>query len=503
MKILKKCLTCGTDFIASKMSSKYCCRKCERVAQRKREAEKRKKDSAKLLEYGSSNVPSELETKPFLTPKNLQDLLGVSKATVYRYFEHGIIKAVRIRQRTLIRRSDVEAFFNEAAPYKKRSNKRKADNEYYTLREIMEKYNIGRKAVWNRCETLGIPKVYEGRNVFWNKKAIDAKFADLIQEIDLDNYYTIDEVKELYNMSKEGVLSFVCHHKIPRVKRGKNVYYSKIHIDSFKRKGAGPDPDWYTYEEITEKYGFTKDQIKYTLNHFEIRTEKRGKFTMIFRTDFDKAAKERLAGAKRVERIDEPDKVVLKPKAKEVVCPPTPAGYYSAEDVATMFKCTVKHVWAITRENKTPKIAMGNFNFYEKQAIDELYNRKNHYADITDWITPKEMQDTYHMTRDATAAFIRRHNIPSKVEYGKTYYSKQHIDVIKTGYFEDRDRYYSVQEAMNKFNLTKDLVFYYASHYKITKVRNGQFVFFRKEEFNRIIKERRDLDPMAMPNIDN
>ena len=503
MKILKKCLTCGTDFIASKMSSKYCCRKCERVAQRKREAEKRKKESEKPLEYGGSNVPSELEKKPFLTPKNLQDLLGVSKATVYRYFEQGIIKAVRIRQRTLIRRSDVEAFFNEAAPYKKRSNKRKADNEYYTLREIMEKYNIGRKAVWNRCETLGIPKVYEGRNVFWNKKAIEAKFADLIEEIDLDNYYTIEEVKELYNMSKEGVLSFVCHHKIPRVKRGKNVYYSKIHIDSFKRKGAGPDPDWYTYEEITEKYGFTKDQIKYTLNHFEIRTEKRGKFTMIFRTDFDKAAAQRLAGAKKIERIDEPDKVVLKPKAKEVVCPPTPAGYYSAEDVATMFKCTVKHVWAITRENKTPKIAMGNFNFYEKQAIDELYNRKNHYADITDWITPKEMQDTYHMTRDATAAFIRRHNIPSKVEYGKTYYSKQHINVIKTGYFEDRDRYYSVQEAMSKFNLTKDLVFYYASHYKITKVRNGQFVFFRKEEFNRIIKERRDLDPMAMPNIDN
>ena len=76
---------------------------------------------------------------------------------------------------------------------------------------------------------------------------------------------------------------------------------SKINIDSLKRKGAGPDPDWYTYEEITAKYGFTKDQIKYTLNHFEIRTEKRGKFTMIFRTDFDKAAAQRLAGAKKIE----------------------------------------------------------------------------------------------------------------------------------------------------------------------------------------------------------
>lgn len=60
---------------------------------------------------------------------------------------------------------------------------------------------------------------------------------------------------------------------------------------------------------------------------------------MIFHTDFDKVAKQRLEGAKRIERIDEPDKIVMKPKAKEVVCPPTPDGYYSAEDVAAMFKC--------------------------------------------------------------------------------------------------------------------------------------------------------------------
>ena len=36
MKILKKCLTRGEEFIASKMSSKYCCRECERDASRKR-----------------------------------------------------------------------------------------------------------------------------------------------------------------------------------------------------------------------------------------------------------------------------------------------------------------------------------------------------------------------------------------------------------------------------------------------------------------------------------
>ena len=85
----------------------------------------------------------------------------------------------------------------------------------------------------------------------------------------------------------------------------------------------------------------------------------------------------------------------------------------------------------------------------------------------------------------------------------RTYYSKQHIEIIKTGYFEDRDRYYSVQEAMKKFDLTKDLVFYYVNHYRVSKIKNGQFVFFRKEEFDRIIKERRNLDPMNLENIDD
>lgn len=189
MKILKKCLTCGTDFVATKMSSKYCCRKCERVAQRKREAEKREN----ARENASADIPSELETKQFLTPKDIAKLLNVGLTTVYRYFYSGMLKAVRVRRHTLVRRSDLEKFFDEAVPYKKTSYKKKADNEYYTLKEIMEKYNLGRKAVWNRCEKLGIPKVYEGRNTFWSKKAIDSKFADLIEEVNLDNYYTIIE----------------------------------------------------------------------------------------------------------------------------------------------------------------------------------------------------------------------------------------------------------------------------------------------------------------------
>lgn len=393
-----------------------------------------------------------------MTPSDVAFLLGVSVTTVYRCFYSGTLKAVRLRRKTYVRREDLDKYFEEAGAYKKKSYKRKDDQEYYTLREIMEKYNIGRKAVWGRCDRLGIPKVYVGRNTFFSKKAVDAKFADLLEEIDLDNYYTMNQVMEMYGMTRTNAMSFVTYHKVPRVNRNGKAYYSKIHIDSIKQKGNEVDPDWYTYEEISEKYGLTKDQISYTLKNYDVRTEKRGKFTMIYRTDFDKITQQRMGNTKKVENLDGTERVIFQPKAQERACPPTPEGYYSTEEVAEMFKITIKHVGVMTRENKTPKIALKNFNFYEKKAIDILYNQKHKYADINDWITLEEMRDTYKMTHDAVRSFIHRHKIPSKVEYGVTYYSKQHIQALKTGYFEGRERYYSVEEAMKKYGMTKDIL---------------------------------------------
>lgn len=159
---------------------------------------------------------------------------------------------------------------------------------------------------------MGIPKVYVGRNTFFS-----AKFADLLEEIDLDNYYTMDQVMEMYGMTRTNAMSFVTYHKVPRVNRNGKAYYSKIHIDSIKQKGNEVDPDWYTYEEISEKYGLTKDQISYTLKNYDVRTEKRGKFTMIYRTDFDKITQQRMGNTKKVENLDGTERVIFQAKAQE------------------------------------------------------------------------------------------------------------------------------------------------------------------------------------------
>ena len=187
MRILRKCEVCGEEFIATKITNKYCSKRCARVVHRKKEAEKKKKARESKKDDAQNLQSLEIASRPFLTPSDVAFLLGVSVTTVYRCFYSGTLKAVRLRRKTYVRREDLDKYFEEAGAYKKKSYKRKDDQEYYTLREIMEKYHIGRKAVWGRCDRMGIPKVYEGRNTFFSKKAVDAKFADLLEEIDVQH----------------------------------------------------------------------------------------------------------------------------------------------------------------------------------------------------------------------------------------------------------------------------------------------------------------------------
>jgi hypothetical protein len=84
--------------------------------------------------------------------------------------------------------------------------------------------------------------------------------------------------------------------------------------------------------------------------------------------------------------------------------------------------------------------------FYEVSAIEALFGTKKIYDDISEWITPDEIENIYKMTPVARRTFTHRHNIPSKVEFGKIFYSKKHIDRVKNLDFDGKENYYSIPE---------------------------------------------------------
>lgn len=147
------------------MTTLYCSTACIDKAYRAKKKLKMKEQIEDGQQVALPIVES-IGDKPYLTPMEAAKLLGVGKTTIYRYMAQGLFKALRLPARTLVRRSDLEAMFDNAPAYVKRNNrKHKIDSDSYTMKEICDKIQVTRKVAIRRIEHFGIPKIYEGRNV--------------------------------------------------------------------------------------------------------------------------------------------------------------------------------------------------------------------------------------------------------------------------------------------------------------------------------------------------
>ena len=73
-----------------------------------------------------------------------------------------------------------------------------------------------------------------------------------------------------------------------------------------------------------------------------------------------------------------------------------------------------------------------------------------------------------------------RQNSPTNKEQGQIYYSNLHFDLSKQTAEENSSEYYTVQEAMKKYNLTRDSVYGILQFHEIKREKKGRFVRFLK-----------------------
>ena len=545
MEIQKRCKYCGRSFIAHKMTTIYCSPSCNNKDYKRAI---REKQIAEFMEEEKKKTPKVdiLGGKEFLTPTEGASLLGLSRATFYRYMSNGTIKAVQLRGKTIIRRKDIERLFDNPPTYQSHSEKKQEKREYYTFRQIMEKFKCSKKAVMTRVQKYNIPKAYQGRNCFFDRALVDVHFAQLIAEVDLRDYYTIQQLEEKYSMSHQAVLSFVQRNKIPRITQGRIVYYSKAHIDTLKGERESIDPNYYTYSEIMEKYHFTKDQVVYYVHNYEIDNHKQGRFTIINRKEFDRIIKERMetnALEKEKERRAKlpklnaiPDGYIsvaqiaekygvtpkhVQAKTREAKTPKliikrlnyynevaieqlfnrdpekfeVPSDYITAQEIAKRFKVTVHHVHGRTREANVPKITIKHINFYELRAIEELFAKNEASEELqkdenAEWVSGTEVEEMLGITTCARRSFVSRHKIPSKKEHGIAYYLRSAIEDVNNTLAKYSEQYYTVEQICEKFNMSRDKIYGMLRYSNVRKVHEGRFVLFLKEDIIKMIHER-------------
>ena len=238
-------------------------------------------------------------------------------------------------------------------------------------------------------------------------------------------------------------------------------------------KQASEGQDFFSFAQAAKLMGVTRQYIYKLVKENKLRASRiSGKKSLIRRADIELMLK-----TKPYESIKPKDDVDI-------------TEYYTAEQIAEKYKVNTKWVWTYTREHDVPKVKIRQFNYYSKKHIDAAFAKYRTDDALTEWYTPEEIEKKYGMTRVAIRSHVYRNNIPSKKEHGQIFYSKLHFDLSKQTAEEDSSKYYTVQEAMKKYNLTRDSVYGILQFHEIKREKKGRFVRFLKVEFDHIMGAR-------------
>ena len=285
--IQKKCEWCGKLFIAHKTSTRCCSHRCANLAYKERTRQKRVSEFQTMV-----NQQIEKEDcidKDFFTPSEAAKYIGISRATFYRHLETNLIKSVQLKRKTIIRKRDIEALFDNASPYKKHLPRAKQSiTDFYTTAEIKEKFGVKESWIYEIAKEYNIPRTFNRGRTYWSKKHIDSYFAKKAPDASITEWYSVAELQEKFGMTLSAIYTFVYKNVIPKRKEGKMVYYSKKHFDIAKGIATPEEPQYYTIPEAMEKYNLTRDQLYHYVKYHNITRIKVGKYTKILRSELDK-----------------------------------------------------------------------------------------------------------------------------------------------------------------------------------------------------------------------
>ena len=167
-----------------------------------------------------------------------------------------------------------------------------------------------------------------------------------------------------------------------------------------------------------------------------------------------------------------------------------PLEYISGEDVMATYKVKKSWLYVSAKRNNIPVCKIAGKNYYSRKHMDALFGISAEIEALTEWLTTDEAESLYSTTKESLRTQAYRRHIPTKREYGKTYYSKKHLDDIFRPDLKASNAYYTTTEAADKYGMTKSNICVIVKTNNLTKVKVGVQNLIVKEELDRIMANR-------------
>lgn len=161
--------------------------------------------------------------------------------------------------------------------------------------------------------------------------------------------------------------------------------------------------------------------------------------------------------------------------------------FYTTAEVEEKFGVSTSWVFKVGKEENIPKTINRGKTMWSKKHFDAYFAGKAPSEEITEWYAVEEMKQKFGMTNSAVYSFVSKYSIPKKKVKRGVFYSKKHVDIAKGIAVAEEPQYYTIKEAMEKYQLTRDQLYHYVKWHKIPKVQEGKYVKISRKELDALL----------------
>ena len=280
IRIEKTCEWCGSKFIAQTTVTRFCSKRCAEHSYKAR-LRNEKVQRAQSVEPKSL---TEVKEKDYLTVAETATLLGMTRQGVYKLIHRGELTASKLSSHlTLIKRISIEQMLDKT-PYVKRESTEKKDKaitEFYTRAEIREKFGVKDSWIYKVVAENNVPKTILRGKAYFSKAHIDRLFSVRKENPEITEWYSVEDIQQKYGMTLSAIYSLVSKVGIPKRKDGPKVYYSKYHFDVAKGAKSAEDVEFISVADAMEKYSLTRDQLYHYVKTYKITKLRCGKYVKL------------------------------------------------------------------------------------------------------------------------------------------------------------------------------------------------------------------------------
>lgn len=162
--------------------------------------------------------------------------------------------------------------------------------------------------------------------------------------------------------------------------------------------------------------------------------------------------------------------------------------FYTTAEIKEKFGVKESWIYEIAKEHNIPRTFNRGRTYWSKKHIDSYFAKKAPDASITEWYSVAELQEKFGMTLSAIYTFVYKNVIPKRKEGKMVYYSKKHFDIAKGIASPEEPQYYTIPEAMEKYNLTRDQLYHYVKYHNITRIKVGKYTKILRSELDKFFE---------------